>query len=359
MKIGIVGLPNVGKSTLFKALTHKEIDIANYPFCTIDPNVGIVKVPDERLERLTELSKSKKTINTVIEFVDIAGLVKGASEGEGLGNQFLSHIAMTDAILHLVRLFENENIKHVDDKLDPKKDIETIEGELILKDLAQMKGAVQRLEREAKAHESEKEQRYKFAKELYKHLESEKPARIFYETKVEHMNDIEKALYKELNLLTAKPVLYLFNIAEDKSIEEAENKLKELGFDRLPHVVLSAKMELELMSLSDEEKELLEAPPSRLPELVKESYKLLNLQTFLTTGPDETRAWTIKTGSTAPEAGAAIHTDFKERFIRAKVVSYEDLIAIGSMARVQEKGKLRVEGKEYIVKEGDVIEFVV
>jgi ribosome-binding ATPase len=359
MKIGIVGLPNVGKSTLFKALTLKEVDIANYPFCTIDPNVGIVKVPDDRLAKLAKLSKSKKTIPAVIEFVDIAGLVKGAHEGEGLGNEFLSHISMTDAILEIVRLFEDKNVKHVSDKFDPKEDIETIEGELIFKDLAVMKTAVDRLSREAKTNETDKVIRSHFAQNLYAYLNSGKPARSFYKEKLEHLSEVEENLYKELNLLTAKPVLYLFNTAENTTSVSAEKKLKELKLDNLPHVCLSAKLELELSTLSDQEKVELAAPASRLPDLISNCYKLLKLQTYLTTGPDETRAWTIKIGAKAPEAGAAIHTDFIEKFIRAKVVSYDDLIQAGSMALVQTKGRLRTEGKEYIVQEGDVIEFVI
>lgn len=356
MKIGIVGLPNVGKSTLFKALTQKDIDIANYPFCTIDPNVGIVKVPDERLAKLGKMFNSQKIVPTVIEFVDIAGLVKGASEGEGLGNKFLSHIQMTDAILHIVRLFENQNIKHVTDKLDPKKDIETIESELILKDLSVMENAVNRLESEAKSNQSEKIERAKFAREIYEHLKKDLPVRQFPFLDEE---GVRGRLYKELNLLTAKPILYLFNIAENQSLEEAEKKITKLGLQDLPHIILSAKLELDLSTLTDEEKKELEAPESRLAKLIQASYKLLDLLTFLTTGPDETRAWTVKKGSNAPEAGAAIHSDFKEQFIRAKVVSYDELIAAGSMTEVQTQGKLRVEGKDYLVQEGDVVEFVI
>lgn len=357
MKIGIVGLPNVGKSTLFKALTQKEVDIANYPFCTIDPNVGVVKVPDARLAKLAKISSSKKVIPTVIEFVDIAGLVKGASKGEGLGNEFLSNISSVDAILQVARFFEDKNIKHVSDKLDAFKDIETINSELILKDIAVLEAGVDRLSHEAKTNKPEDLERYEFAKKLLAYLNSEKLASDFI--KEQELSEVQSLLIKELNLLTTKPILYLFNISESQSIEEAEKKLKDLGLDKLPHVVLSVKAELDASDLSEADKKELGLVKSRLPELISECYTLLSLQTFLTTGPEETRAWTIKKGSTAPEAGAAIHTDFQEKFIRAKVVSYSDLIAAGSMAKVQEEGKLRIEGKDYVVKEGDVIEFVI
>ncbi len=301
MKIGIVGLPNVGKSTLFQALTKKQVDTSNYPFATIDPNVGVVSVPDERLDKLAKLSKSKKIIPAIIEFVDIAGLVKGAAEGEGLGNKFLSHIREVDAICHIVRAFENENIVHISGKPDPLSDIETIKTELELKDL----------ETTTKAKE-------KNPKEILKS-----------------------------QLLAFKPVLYVLNIS-------AKNNLP---LPNLPNAIaLDISQENDVSAMSEEERKEL-GIESQLPKLIKAAYELLGLITFFTTGEDETRAWTIPLGSTAKRAGRAIHSDFEEKFIRADVIFWEKLMEAGSWAKAREFGWLRSEGKEYIVKDGDVIEF--
>lgn len=301
MKIGIVGLPNVGKSTLFQALTKKQVDTSNYPFATIDPNVGVVQVPDERLEKLANFSKSKKIVPAVIEFVDIAGLVKGAAEGEGLGNKFLSHIREVDAICHVVRAFENENIVHVSGKPNPLSDIETVKTELELKDL----------ETTTKAKE-------KNPKEILKS-----------------------------QLLAFKPALYVLNIS-------AKNNLP---LPNLPNAIaLDISQENDVSAMSEEEKKEL-GIESQLPKLIKAAYELLGLITFFTTGEDETRAWTIPSGSTAKRAGRAIHSDFEEKFIRADVIFWEKLMEAGSWAKARELGWLHSEGKEYIMKDGDVIEF--
>ncbi len=342
MKIGIVGLPNVGKSTLFKALTKKQVDISNYPFCTIEPNIGIVPVPDIRIEKLTELSHSKKIVPAVIEFFDIAGLVKGAAEGEGLGNKFLSHIRETDVIAEVVRVFEDEKIIHVHKKIDPENDIAVIETELILADLETVQKRIGSLEKDVKSRSKEAEKKMAIVQKIKKILESGRPAR---ET---GLPDEEFALVKDLHLLTFKPVLYVYNV---KGTEKISEELKKRN-----HVVIDIKMEEELMEMEEKDKKEL-GFSSNLGDLIKEAYKMLGLITFLTTGEDETRAWAIKKGSTAPEAGAAIHTDFREKFIRAQIISYEKLVEAGSLAKAREKGWLRTEGKDYIVSDGDIIEF--
>ncbi len=342
MKIGIVGLPNVGKSTLFKALTKKQVDISNYPFCTIEPNVGIVPVPDERLEKLTKLSDSKKTVAAVIEFFDIAGLVKGAAEGEGLGNKFLSHIRETDVIAEVVRVFENEKIIHVHKKIDPENDIGVIEAELILADLETIQKRISGLEKDLKSRNKEAEKKLIITQKIKSVLDSGKPAR------EANLPAEDFALVKDLHLLTFKPILYVYNVSGSEKIPE--------NLAKKNHVVVDIKIEEELMEMEEKDKKEL-GFSSNLGALIKKAYEMLGLITYLTTGEDETRAWAIKGGSTAPEAGAAIHTDFREKFIRASIISYEKLMEAGSISKARELGWLRTEGKDYIVSDGDVIEF--
>ena len=350
--VGIVGLPNVGKSTLFKTLTKKEIDISNYPFCTIDPNVGIVKVPDARLEKLTEFSESAKTIPTAIEFVDIAGLVKGAHEGEGLGNKFLANIREVDMIAHIVRGFPSGKITHVHDKVDPAHDVDVINTELILADLDTVEKRLAKVEKEARSGEK-KAIALKAILEKYKAaLENERMARTV------ELDEKEQEAVKDLQLLTNKPVLFVVNVSEDQ---------KDSELDILPDVpnkiFLPIQFELELAELPPEEAEIFRAEAkldpkiSSLEDLTARCYNLLGLITFLTTGKDETRAWTIRQGLTAPQAGSAIHSDFEEKFIKASIINWQKLIDAGSLGNAVEKGLLRTEGKTYIVQDGDVIEF--
>ncbi len=360
--IGIVGLPNVGKSTLFKALTKKQADIANYPFCTINPNMGVVTVPDERLEKLAVFSHSKKIVPTVIEFTDIAGLVKGASQGEGLGNQFLSHIRETKAIAQVVRIFEDENIPHVEKRVDPLGDIEIINLELIFSDLAIVTKRLEKTHREAKSGD-------KSAAILKTALEKVKAALEAGELARETIcEENETLLLLELNLITAKPILYVLNKKMgarnlDELHDERYKKLTDyFARTNALWVTLDAALELELGELSPEEqnaykKELGLPEESGLIMLIMKSYELLGLETYLTTGEDETRAWTIKKNTKAPQAAAEIHTDFEKKFIRAEVINWQDLLTAGSYAAAREKGLLRTEGKEYIVKDGDVVEF--
>lgn len=362
MKLGIVGLPNVGKSTLFNSLTKAGALAANYPFATIDPNVGVVTVPDERVDKLAEMHHSKKKVPAVIEFVDIAGLVKGASKGEGLGNQFLANIRECDAIIHVVRCFEDDNIVHVDGSIDPKRDIETINLELLFSDMEILDRRYSKIAKQSRMDKSLQPE-VAMLERLKSHLEAGNLAKTF-----ELKDEDEEQLFKGYNLLTAKPVIYAANVSEDDYGNDGVNN---------PHVqavrdyaktegsevyVVCAEIEQEISELDSEEdkKAFLEdlgLEQSGLDKLIKASYSLLGLISFLTTGEDETRAWTIKKGTLAPQAAGKIHTDFERGFICAEVVKYTDLIACGSMAAAKEKGLVGLQGKEYEVQDGDVILF--
>lgn len=366
IKIGIVGLPNVGKSTLFKTLTQKQVVIANYPFATIDPNIGVVEVPDERLKKLAELSNSKKIIPAIIEFADIAGLVKGASQGLGLGNEFLSNIRDVDAILHLVRVFKDPNIIHVEKGADPLRDFEIINLELVLKDLDVVSKAFAKAESEAKSAARGEPSRWLGDKIKAKRRDSlQKIKMILEEDKLLFgkldPDDVKTA--SEIGLLTQKPMLVVFNISEEELSENwaPDEKLKSaLGGILFLSIPIGIESVVSDAESADEKQELLEmagVKETSLNMLIKKSYETLGLMTFLTTGEDETRAWTIPIGSTAPRAGRAIHSDFEEKFIRAEVIRWDKLIEAGSWSKARDLGWLRTEGKEYIVRDGDVIEF--
>lgn len=357
---GIVGLPNVGKSTLFNAITKAGAESANYPFCTIDPNVGMVEVPDERLEKLTELYHPKKTVPTTFEFTDIAGIVKGASKGEGLGNKFLSHIRQVDAICHVVRCFEDENITHVSGKVDPIDDIETINLELILADLETVDKRIGRVEKIAKQKDKEAVAEYEVLSKLKAAFEAEKPARA-----VELTEDQQK-IVKGFQLLTSKPVLYVANVGEDDIQDPSANpyvgKVREYAKQEGAEViVICARIEEEIAELDDDEKKMflteLGIRESGLDQLIKAAYSLLGLATYFTAGEPEVRAWTFKKGMKAPQCAGIIHSDFEKGFIRAETVSYEDLIEYGSVAAAREAGKVRLEGKDYVVQDGDIMHF--
>ncbi|WP_010094651.1 redox-regulated ATPase YchF [Ornithinibacillus scapharcae] len=357
---GIVGLPNVGKSTLFNAITQAGAEAANYPFATIDPNVGMVEVPDERLDKLTELVKPKKTVPTTFEFTDIAGIVKGASKGEGLGNQFLSHIRQVDAICQVVRCFVDENITHVSGKVDPIDDIEIINLELILADLETVNKRIQRVEKLAKQKDKDALVEYEVLSKIKTGLEEEKPARAL------EFTDEQQKLVKGLHLLTSKPMLYVANVGEDEVADPDANpnvqKVRDYAAKEGAEViVICARIEEEISELDQDEKEMfleeLGISESGLDKLIKASYSLLGLATYFTAGEQEVRAWTFRKGIKAPQAAGIIHSDFERGFIRAETVSYDDLLEAGSMVHAREKGKVRLEGKEYIVKDGDVIHF--
>ncbi|MBE5746094.1 MAG: redox-regulated ATPase YchF [Clostridiales bacterium] len=359
MKLGVVGLPNVGKSTLFNAITKAGAECANYPFCTIEPNVGMVAVPDYRLEHLAKLYNCNKITPAVIEFVDIAGLVKGASKGDGLGNKFLSHIREVDAICHVVRCFDNSNILHVENSIDPKRDIEIIEYELIMADLESIDKKVEKAEKNKKVGIKGAELELDVLNRIKNQLASGKPIRLL--TFTDEENDIVKNLF----LLTSKPVIYVANIGEN-DINKNENSyvkiVKEIASSQNSEViVLCAQIEEELASLSDEDKELFSSElgitESGLDKLVKTSYNTLGLMSYLTAGEKEVRAWTIKKGTKAPGAAGKIHTDFEKGFIKAEIVDYHDLLEAGNFTKAKEKGKVRIEGKEYIIKENDVVLF--
>jgi len=359
--IGIVGLPNVGKSTLFNALTKKSVPAENYPFCTIDPSVGVVPVPDERLYKLSEFSKTKKTVPAVIEFVDIAGLVKGASEGEGLGNKFLSHIRETDAISEVVRIFEDSNVIHVDGKINPVSDIEVINLELILSDMQTVEKRLGSVEKDVKRNDKVAIKEKEALVKVKTTLEASKLAN------QAELTDEEKLLIKSLCLITMKPIMYILN---KKAGGTNLDELKDERWEKLMNffeennakwTLVDAGIEHELQDMEGEEKEMfrqeLGAKDDGINSLIRKGYELLDLITYFTTGVEETRAWTIGKGWDAPMAGTAIHNDFKDKFIRAEVVFWSDLLAAGSFGAAREKGILRTEGKEYIVKDGDVMEF--
>ncbi len=361
MQLGIVGLPNVGKSTLFNSLTKAGAESANYPFCTIDPNVGVVPVPDERLDVLSKMHNSAKVVPAVIEFVDIAGLVKGASKGEGLGNQFLSNIREVDAIVHVVRCFEDTNIVHVDGSIDPLRDIETINLELIFSDVEILERRIAKSSRGAK-NDKKLAKEVEFLQRLKEYLEEGHLAKNF-----ELEDEDEEGWFQEYNLLTSKPVIYAANVAEDDLMDDGESnaqvaQVREFAKGENSEVfVICAQIEQEIAELDDDEKKMfledLGLKESGLEKLIAASYHILGLISYLTTGPDETRAWTITEGTKAPQAAGKIHTDFERGFIRAEVVSFENLVAHDGYTGAKEKGLVRSEGKEYVVQDGDVVLF--
>ena len=361
MKLGIVGLPNVGKSTLFNAITQAGAESANYPFCTIEPNIGVVSVPDERLEQLRQIYDSKKVVPTAIEFCDIAGLVKGASKGEGLGNKFLSHIREVDAIVHVVRCFEDSNVVHVDGSVDPLRDIETINLELIFSDIEILERRIQKGAKAARADKALAAE-LEFLREILAVLEDNKSVRTM------DLSEDQQQFVNTLNLLTSKPVIYATNVCEDDLADEgANNKYVDLvrefaSTEDAQVIVVCAQIEAEISELESEEEkqEFLESlglEQSGLDKLITSSYSLLGLMSYLTAGPQEVRAWTITIGTKAPQAAGKIHSDIERGFIRAEIVNFDDLVGCGTMSHAKEKGLVRLEGKEYIMKDGDVVNF--
>lgn len=345
LQIGIVGFPNVGKSTLFQLITKKQVDIANYPFCTIDPNIGVTCVPDSRVDQLANLTKSARKIYATIEFVDIAGLVEGASKGEGLGNKFLANIRETDAIIYVLRCFKNENVIKTRDDIDVLKDKEVLDMEMMLKDIETIEKRLSSLEKEIRANKKEAIKESDVLNKVYELL---KDGKIISDIS---LSDEEKKIIDSYQLLSSKPRLYLLNgEKKDVSMEVIDY------FKDKPRIFMDILTEVESAELSEEEQKEL-GIESKLNELIKEAYKLLGLINFFTTGADETRAWTIKSGFSAPQAGGVIHSDFKDKFIRAEVINWKDLIDCNGFTKAREKGMIRTEGKEYIVKDGDVIEF--